>query len=79
MRGFARSVLALVALAAASGALMAQTAPDYPAVLNAPDRTDADRKNDERRAPLKILAIAGVQPGWTVLDMGAGAGGTAPS
>ncbi|MGE5201591.1 MAG: class I SAM-dependent methyltransferase [Acidobacteriota bacterium] len=74
MRGYVRSILAVVALAAASGALMAQTAPDYPAVVNAPDRTDADRKNDERRAPLKILATTGVRPGWTVLDMGAGAG-----
>jgi predicted methyltransferase len=74
MRGFARSFLAAVALAAAFSASMAQTAPDYAAVVSAPDRTDADRKNDERREPVKILAMTGAQPGWKILDMGAGAG-----
>ena len=74
MNGFVRSGLVALAIAVASTASVAQTAPDYAAVINAPDRTDADRKNDERRAPAKILALAGVQPGWAILDMGAGAG-----
>jgi predicted methyltransferase len=74
MRGFACSFLAAVALAAVFSASMGQTAPDYAAVVGAPDRTDADRKNDERREPVKILAMTGAQPGWRILDMGAGAG-----
>jgi predicted methyltransferase len=48
--------------------------PDYAAILAAPDRTDADRKNDERRQAAKLLAFTGVRPGWKVLDMGADAG-----
>jgi predicted methyltransferase len=76
MRGFALSVLGAIALAAlvVPHGASAQATPDYAAILNAPDRPDADRKNDERRAPAKILALAGVQPGWKILDMGAGAG-----
>ena len=74
MNGLARFSFVIVFLALASATSLAQTAPDYTAILNAPDRTEADRKNDERRAPVKILAFAGVQPGWTILDMGAGAG-----
>lgn len=71
MNGLARAILLAAAIAAVSMPALAQ---DYAAVVNAPDRTDADRKNDERREPVKILALAGVKPGWTILDMGAGAG-----
>jgi len=52
----------------------AQGAPDYAALMAAPDRTDADRVADKRRDPLPFLAFAGLMPGMTVLDMGAGAG-----
>ena len=48
--------------------------PDYAAIIAAPDRTDADRKNDERRQAVKLLAFTGVLPGWKVIDMAAGAG-----
>jgi len=74
MNGLVRFSFVVVSLALASAASLAQTAPDYAAVINAPDRTDADRKNDERRAAVKILAFTGVRPGWAILDMGAGAG-----
>jgi len=70
MNGLARSLLVAAAIAISAPAV----AQDYAAVVNAPDRSEADRKNDERRAPQKILALAGVKPGWTILDMGAGAG-----
>jgi predicted methyltransferase len=63
---------ALAVLAAAGAA--AQGVVDYAAIIAAPDRSDADRKTDERRDPTKLLAFTGVQPGMTVLDMGAGAG-----
>ena len=49
-------------------------APDYAKLLAAPDRSDADRKADQRRDPVPFLAFAGVRPGMKVLDMGAGGG-----
>jgi predicted methyltransferase len=52
----------------------AQQAPDYAALLAAPDRSDADREADKRRDPVPFLAFAGLRPGMKVLDMGAGAG-----
>ena len=76
MRGFARSVFAAIALAAlvAACAPAAAPPPDYAAILAQPDRTDADRKNDQRRDAVQLLAFTGVRPGWKVLDMGGGCG-----
>ena len=70
MNTVVRTILFAAAFAISAPAL----AQDYAAVVNAPDRSEADRKNDERREPVKILAFAGVKPGWNILDMGAGAG-----
>jgi predicted methyltransferase len=55
-------------------AAFAQAAPDYAAIVAAPDRSDADRKTDERRDPVKLLQFSGARPGMKVLDMGAGGG-----
>ena len=52
----------------------AQNAPDYAALMAAPDRSDADRQADKRRDPVPFLVFAGLRPGMKVLDMGAGAG-----
>jgi predicted methyltransferase len=52
----------------------AQEAPDYAALMAAPDRSDADRQADKRRDPVPLLAFAGLRRGMKVLDMGAGAG-----
>ena len=52
----------------------AQAAPDYAAIVAAPDRSDADRQADKRRDPVPFLAFAGLRPGMKVLDMGAGGG-----
>ena len=52
----------------------AQMAPDYAALIAAPDRSDADRQADKRRDPVPFLAFAGMRPGMKVLDMGAGGG-----
>jgi predicted methyltransferase len=49
-------------------------APDYQAIVAAPDRSDADRQTDARRSPAKMLAFTGAKPGMKVLDMEAGAG-----
>jgi predicted methyltransferase len=52
----------------------AQPAPDYAALIAAPDRSDMDRQADKRRDPVPLLAFAGVRAGMKVLDMGAGGG-----
>lgn len=61
---------------AAVGATRAQAqgAPDYTALIAAPDRSDADRQADQRRDPLPLLKFIGAGPGMKVLDMGAGGG-----
>jgi predicted methyltransferase len=71
-----RAVGAAVAIAiCAAGVTRAGAqAPDYAALLAAPDRSEADRQADERRDPVPFLAFAGLRPGLRVLDMGAGAG-----
>jgi predicted methyltransferase len=69
---FAAFVLACAALLAACVSMTAS--PDYAAIVAAPDRSEADRKTDERRKPEQLLAFIGVRPGMKVLDVGAGAG-----
>jgi predicted methyltransferase len=64
----------LAACLVASPDVRAQAAPDYAALMAAPDRSDGDRQADARRDPLPLLALAGVRPGMKVLDMGAGGG-----
>ena len=61
-------------LLAVNAEARAQQAPDYAALLAAPDRNDADRQADKRRDPAPFLTFAGVRPGMKVLDMGAGGG-----
>ncbi len=67
---------AAVALAACAG--MAphawEVTPEIRAMVASPDRSDADRKTDERRKPDMMLAFTGVRPGMKVLELGAGAG-----
>jgi predicted methyltransferase len=72
-RGVVIATLALGAVAPGVPAA-AQAAPDYAAIVAAPDRSEADRAADKRRDPLPFLAFAGLRPGMKVLDMGAGAG-----
>ncbi|MCC8936391.1 class I SAM-dependent methyltransferase [Bradyrhizobium sp. Arg68] len=75
LRAAASTAFAALALLFAHG-VRAQTgaAPDYAAIVAAPDRSDADRQTDQRRQPAKMLAFAGVKPGMTILDMEASAG-----
>jgi predicted methyltransferase len=68
------STIAALLLMSGLGAAHAQTAPDYAALIAAPDRSEADRQTDARRDPVKLLSFVGVKPGQSVLDMGAGAG-----
>jgi predicted methyltransferase len=72
-------LFAVVAAAALAGcASMAphawEVTPEIRAIVASPDRSDADRKTDERRKPEMMLAFAGVKPGMKVLEVGAGAG-----
>ena len=74
-RTFIGCELAAVLLFGAIALPAAAQAPiDYAAIIAAPDRSAADRETDKRRDPVKLLAFAGITPGMTVLDMGAGAG-----
>src|SRR3981189_3791260 len=69
------AVLSMLAgWSAGTAAAQDAKAPDYEAIVAAPDRTDADRQADQRRQPTKMLAFAGVQTGMKVLDMEASAG-----
>ena len=68
-------VLASILAAGMWAPVMAQdAAPDYQAIVAAPDRSDADRQTDQRRNPARMLAFIGVKPGMKVLDMEANAG-----
>jgi len=64
------SVIAVWGMAPAT----AQDTPDYAAIVASPDRSDADRQTDQRRAPVQMLTFTGARPGMKVLDMEAGAG-----
>lgn len=64
---------ALVLLTSCTG-MGSTPAVDYEAVVAAPDRSDADRKNDLRRKPAQLLAFTGVRPGMKVLDVATGGG-----
>ena len=73
-RPVASMAFGVVAMLVATAGTWAQSAPDYAALLAAPDRSDADRQADKRRDPVPLLALAGLRPGMKVLDMGAGGG-----
>ena len=64
----------IVSILTAPALAQGDKAPDYEAIVTAPDRSDADRQTDQRRQPAKMLAFSGVKNGMKVLDMGAGAG-----
>jgi predicted methyltransferase len=70
----ALSFAVVLGIAVGAHEARAQGAPDYAALLAAPDRSDADREADKRRDPLPLLKFAAPRPGMMVLDMGAGGG-----
>jgi len=70
----ALSFAVVLGIAAGAREARAQAAPDYAALIAAPDRSDVDREADKRRDPLPLLKFAGPAPGMKVLDMGAGGG-----
>jgi predicted methyltransferase len=50
--------------------------PALQAVVDAPDRTEADRALDKGRHPGEMLAFFGIRPGMKVAELGAGGGYT---
>ena len=84
------SLLALLTAAAAAlgsgcGAMDPRGPRDAPtalstaqlqAIVAAPDRSEADRRNDVRRKPVEVLSFIGARPGMVVLDISAGGGYT---
>ena len=70
--------LTILLALAFSGSAAAQTlSPEQiKAIVAAPDRTAADRTNDQRRHPEDILAFLALKPGLTALDLSAGGGYT---
>jgi len=66
--------LGLAVLSAGCAGGPGVVAPDYAALVAAPDRSEADRLTDQRRKPDQLIAFTGARPGMKVLDMGAGGG-----
>ena len=71
------ALVAVGILVGCAGTANRNPAADFAAIVAAPDRSEADRKTDQRRDPVKLFAFTGVGPGMTVLEMGAGGGYTA--
>jgi len=57
-------------------AATARPAPDYAALVAAPDRLPEDRALDPGRRPAEMLAFLEVRPGMKVAELGAGGGYT---
>lgn len=74
-RRLTRLALVAVPLLAAGCANLAP-APDYAAIVAAPDRAASDRPIDARRRQPQLLAYTGARPGMRVLDLDAAAGYT---
>ena len=52
------------------------TAEQAAQIVASPDRSAADRTNDQRRKPEQLLVFIGTRPGMTALDLSAGGGYT---
>jgi predicted methyltransferase len=60
----------------AASAAQVTVPPAIQAVIDAPDRADADRALDKGRHPAEMLAFFGIAPGMKVAELGAGGGYT---
>jgi predicted methyltransferase len=65
---YALAALGALVLACCTGSGGAR-AQDYAAIVAAPDRSDADRQNDKKRDPEKMMAFTGVKTGMKVMDL----------
>jgi predicted methyltransferase len=69
-------VLGSVLVACASAPPATVTAERAAQIVASPDRTAADRTNDQRRKPEQLLVFMAIKPGMVVLDVSAGGGYT---
>ena len=74
----ARAALLAVALLAgcATSPTSTLTREQIAAVVSNPERSAADRTNDQRRKPEAMLGFIGIRPGMTALDISSGGGYT---
>ncbi len=76
LQAFAAGAL-VFAFAALAPAAEVVVPPEIQAIIDDPQRSDADRETDKRRHPAELLSFFGVRPGMSVLDIGTGRGYTA--
>lgn len=76
MRHLAAFAIVALGIAACATGPRAPDADRYAAIVAAPDRSAADRQNDQRRKPAEMLAFIGVRPGMVVEDLSAARGYT---
>jgi predicted methyltransferase len=69
-------VLGSVLVACASAPPATVTPERAAQIVASPDRTAADRTNDQRRKPEHLLVFMAIKPGMVVLDVSAGGGYT---
>lgn len=69
-------VLGSVLVACASAPAATVTPERAAQIVASPDRTAADRTNDQRRKPEQLLVFMAIKPGMVVLDVSAGGGYT---
>jgi predicted methyltransferase len=74
--GGSATVAPAAAPALAQASAFSLSRAEIDAIVASPDRSDADRRNDERRKPAEMLAFIGLRPGMAVLDLSAGGGYT---
>lgn len=68
--------LAMVACAQQPSAAPTLSEAQIAQIIASPDRSAADRTNDQRRKPAQMLAFIGMRPGMAVLDLSTGGGYT---
>ena len=66
----------LVLLGACAAPQVRVSEADVTAIVAAPDRSEADRTNDQRRKPVPLFTFIDARPGMRVLDIAAGGGYT---
>jgi predicted methyltransferase len=71
-----KPLAALLVLSLAGCAAQPLSREQLTQLVNSPERSAADRTNDERRHPVDMLSFIGVRPGMHVLDVSAGGGYT---
>ncbi len=64
-------------VASAAPAASVAVSPAIRAIVDAPDRSEADRAIDGGRHPAELLSFYGIAPGMKVAELGAGGGYTA--